>query len=115
MLVLSLVGVFQASRDENWYAKNVGLLLFVTGTDIDYATVAKPYSDPNMPKNMIERNMFSHLTMGGPKRPAAATAAPHLRRYTAEVYNPIKRVVDAFHDTSRDGGNIAVFDVFVNC
>jgi hypothetical protein len=78
------------------------------------STVAKPYYYPNMPKNMIERNMFSHLTMGGPKRPAAATAAPHLRRYTAEVYNPIKRVLDAFHDTSIDVGNLAVFDVFVN-
>jgi hypothetical protein len=63
-------------------------------------TVAKTYADPNIPEGVIELNMFSHLTMGSPKRPAVATVAPHLHRYTTEVYRPRERVIHAFLNAS---------------
>jgi hypothetical protein len=51
-------------------------------------TVAKTDTSPNMSKDMPGARMFSHFTMGGPERPAVATAAPHLHRFTTEVYHP---------------------------
>jgi hypothetical protein len=63
-------------------------------------TVAKTYADPNIPEGVIELNMFSHLTMGSPERPAVATVAPHLHRYTTEVYRPRERVIHALGNAS---------------
>ena len=63
-------------------------------------TVAKTYADPNIPEGVIELNMFSHLTMGSPERPAVATVAPHPHRYTTEVYRPRERVIHAFLNAS---------------
>ena len=63
-------------------------------------TVAKTYADPNRPEGVIELNMFSHLTMGSPERSAVATVAPHLHRYTTEVYRPRERVIHALRNAS---------------
>lgn len=63
-------------------------------------TVAKTYAVPNIPEGVIELNMFSHLTMGSLERPAVATVAPHLHRYTTEVYRPRERVIYAFLNAS---------------